>query len=396
MKTTPILFFVSLLFGLTACGGGEQKEPQTVAEKEAKVKSLREEMAALQTQIMELEGEIQAESGENPEDALRKITALPLQKETFKHFVTVQGNVSSNENVLVTPEMSGTIIAVNVKEGDRVKKGQTLLQLDDGTLDKNIAELESRLTLAKQTYDRQKNLWDQKIGTEMQYLQAKNNVEVLEKNIESIQEQRSKTFVKAPISGTVNEVMVNQGELANPATPIARIVNLSKVKVEAEVSEKYLPSLRRGDRVNIKFPVLNESREAKIDFVGDYIDERNRTFKVQVSLSNPDNMLKPNIVAMVEVNDLTKEDAVTVPTNLIQQATDGTKFVWTVVTEGDKKTIKRRNIKPGISYGGRALIEEGLDGTETLVNKGYNEVTEGEEVVVLEEEKAENVAALGE
>ncbi|MEM6297811.1 MAG: efflux RND transporter periplasmic adaptor subunit [Bacteroidota bacterium] len=395
MKIVHILLFASLIFGLAACGEGE-KEPKTVAEKEAKIKSLREEMAALQTQITTLEGEIQAESGENPEDALRRITALPLQKETFKHFIKVQGNVSSDENVLVNPEMSGTIIAVNVKEGDRVGRGQTLLQLDDGTLDKSIAELEARLTLAKQTYDRQKNLWDQKIGTEMQYLQAKNNVEVLEKNIESIQEQRSKTFVKAPINGTINEVMVNQGELANPAMPIARIVNLSKVKVEAEVSEKYLPSLRRGDKVTINFPVLNESREAKIDFVGDYIDERNRTFKVQVSLSNPDKMLKPNIVAMVEVNDLTKEDAVTVPTNLIQQATDGTKFVWTVVTEEGKKTIKRRNIKPGISYEGRALIEEGLDGTETLVNKGYNEVTEGEEVVILEEEKTENVASLEE
>lgn len=383
MKTISLIFW-SLLTALllTACGG--EKEPQTLAEKQEKLKKLRKEMSQLQSQVSKLEKEVQSETNEDPNANLRRITAFPLSVETFRHYIEVQGSVESDENVLVTPEMSGTITKVHVKEGDRVRKGQTLISIDDAVLQTNIAELETRLQLARQTYERQKNLWDQKIGTEMQYLQAKNQVEVLEKNIASIQEQRSKTVVKAPISGTVNEVLANQGEMANPAMPVARVVSLAQVQVNADVSERYLPYLRKGDVVTVHFPVLKEEQKAKIDFVGDYIDQANRTFKIQARLQNPENKYKPNMVAMVKINDITQEKAVTVPTNLIQQSTDGSKFVWIVKGEGETRTVEKRQIVPGIAYQGQALVKEGLDGSEVLVDKGFNEVVDGEEVVVME------------
>lgn len=383
MKTTSLIFLSILTaFFLVSCGG--EKEPQTLAEKQEKLKTLRQEMAKLQAQAVRLEKEIQAETNADPKDDLRKVTALPLKTETFRHYIEVQGNVDSDENVMVTPEMSGRITRVHVKEGDRVSRGQTLISIDDAILKKNIAELETRLQLARQTFERQEKLWEQKIGTEMQYLQAKNQVEVLESSIESIEEQRAKSSVTAPISGTVNEVLVNQGEMAAAGMPVVRVVSLSQVKVEAEVSERYLPNLKKGDVVTVEFPVLGQQREAKIDFVGDYIDATNRTFKIQVRLNNSDKLLKPNIVAMVRINDVTKENAVTVPTNLIQQSTDGSKFVWVVRKEADKNIVEKRTVVPGMSYEGRALIEEGLDGSEVLVDKGFSEVVDGEEVVILE------------
>ncbi|MGF1533411.1 MAG: efflux RND transporter periplasmic adaptor subunit [Bernardetiaceae bacterium] len=387
MKTNPyhFLLWIALIALMAACGGAS-KQPLTTAEKEAQLTQLRQSVVELQNQIQELEASIRAEKGETAEDNLRRITAIRLETKTFQHFIEVQGNVTSDQNVLVNPEMSGTITRVHVREGDRVSAGQTLATLDDAILRSNIAELESRLSLAQQTFDRQKNLWDQKIGTEMQFLQAKNQVEVLQRNIAVLEEQRAKANVKAPIAGTINEVFVNQGEMANPAMPVARIVSLSQVKVEAEVSERYLPVIRKGDKITLHFPVLNQSQEAMIDFVGDYVDATNRTFKVQARLNNPKGSIKPNMIATLKINDLTQKDAVAIPLNLIQQSADGTKFVWVVAPQEGKQIVERRNIRPGIAYEGMVLIEEGLGGNETLVEKGYSEVVAGEEVVIIPSE----------
>jgi RND family efflux transporter MFP subunit len=303
-----------------------------------------------------------------------------VSKGAFQHYIEVQGNVETDQNVLVNPEFSGVITSVRVEEGQRVSAGQVIATIDAKTLRKNMDELKTRLELAEDVYQRQKKLWDQKIGTEMQYLQAKNNKESLEKSLETLKSQLGQASVKAPISGVVEQLMANKGETANPAMPIARIVNTSKMEVVADVSEAHLKSVKRGDVVTVDFPVLEESLEAKIDVVGAFIDPKNRTFKVQVKIPNTAGYLKPNVTAVVKIKDFDKDDAVFIPTNLIQQSATGDQYVLLLENKGGKQTVTKRIVKAGIAYKGQSVIEEGLSGGEQIITKGYTEVVPGEEV----------------
>jgi RND family efflux transporter MFP subunit len=294
----------------------------------------------------------------------------------------VQGNVESEQNVLVQPEMSGTIIKKFVEEGQDIAKGQPIAELDVEPLKRQIEELEKRIELAQTFYERQANLWNQKIGTEIQYLQAKNNLESLQKSLDVLKANKDKAVVRAPISGTVDNFLANVGEMANPAMPFCRIVNLASVKIEAEVSETYIKSVKKGDIVKVSFPNLNLEMPVKIEQIGQFINPQNRTFKIKMGINNQDRSLRPNSMAVVKIKNFDKANSVVVPTQIIQQTTEGKSFLFVVRQENGKNIIKKLNITTGMSYQGNTLVEEGLQAGDLVVIKGYNEVIDGEEVGV--------------
>ncbi|WP_338763107.1 efflux RND transporter periplasmic adaptor subunit [Bernardetia sp. ABR2-2B] len=371
-------FFLVAIFSVTLLSSCGEKEPKTPEEKKAALEKKRSELMELQGEIAQLEDDLgEAAKKENPS---KLVETMPVKSETFNHYIEVQGTVESDKNVTILPEMPAMIVSLKVKEGQRVSAGQVIATLDAGTFTKQVAELQTQLALATTVYEKRKRLWEQKIGSEIEYLQSQTQKESLENSIATLKEQMRKAVVTSPISGTIDEVYAKQGEQANPAMPIARVVNVSDVQLVADVSENYLSSVRKGDNVKIFFSALGTEMEQKVSFVGQTINTANRTFKVQIDLPNKDGKIKPNLVGTVKINDFQKENAITVPTNLIQLGTDGGKFLYVVKEEGGKKVAKKVTVKTGMSYEGATIVEEGLSATDQVISKGYNEVVDGENI----------------
>ncbi|MCS7004206.1 MAG: efflux RND transporter periplasmic adaptor subunit [Cytophagales bacterium] len=376
--------YVSLLFSvfLWNCGGKNQI-PADLEGKKALLIDYKKQMADLKTKIEQLEADIRAIEKPNPKAGLKLVETQTLVDTTFQHFIDVQGNVESEMNVLVNPEISGILLRKAVKEGQSVKKGQLLAEIDAESIRKNIAELEKSLELAQIAYERQTNLWNQKIGTEMQYLQAKNTKERLEKSLESAKTMLRKASVVSPIDGVVEAFALNVGEMANPAIPLCRIVNLKQVDVVADVSETYAKVVRKGDKVDILFPAIGTKVTAYISMVGQYIKPDNRTFKIEIQIPNPDEYLKPNTLAIVRINDFTQKNAIVVPSNIVQKSTDGTKFVYVVRSEQGNDVVRKINVEVGKSYDEKTHILSGLKVGDKIITKGYTEIVDGEIVNAL-------------
>ncbi|WP_027002037.1 efflux RND transporter periplasmic adaptor subunit [Hugenholtzia roseola] len=373
MKRRSYLTFLSLAFlalSLWACSS-EGKDKQTLlAEKKKALVTLQQEIAALEREV--------GAGAEEKTQTRKLVELLPLAKTEFLHFIEVQGTVESDQNINVMPEMQGVIKSVLVKEGQNVSAGQTIAILDQSLLQTQIAELETRLELANTLFEKRQNLWKQNIGSEIEYLQAKNQKESLEKNILALKTQMGKAVVTAPISGVIDAVFAKQGEIGSPMSPMVRIVNLSQVTVTAEVSEAYLADVNKGDEVTVSMPAMNVEQKEKISFVSQAINPTNRTFTIQIDINNKDGNFKPNAVTTVKINDFTQKDAVVVPTNVVQLGTDGNKFLYIAEKQGSEMLAKKVVVETGISYDGQTLIKSGLTGSEQVIVKGYNEVITGD------------------
>ena len=310
-----------------------------------------------------------------------------LKKVSFDHFVEVQGVVEANSNVMVSSATGGKITRILARKGQKVRKGQLLAQLDDAVMRSSIEEVKTQLELAKIMFTKQENLWNQQIGTEVQYLTSKNQKEALEKRLNTLEEQLDMNKIKAPIGGTVDEIMPKVGEILAPGMPAFRIVNSSDLSLVAQMSEKYIPYVRRGDLVKIHFPTLNKDIEAKISIVGQAIDALARTFKVEVKLPN-DPMLKANMYGKISVNDQSRADAITIPQGLIQKSELG-EYVFVAEKEGEKWLARRKNIKTDLSYDGEVEVVSGLEAGDRLIIAGYKGLSDGQ-VISFEEAIAVN------
>ena len=374
--TLPLLLF--------ACQPEEDPYtiPATLEEKRAKLKTSKQELRELTRFVNELEEKIEAEDPTEKSRSL--VTVIPTERSEFKHYVAIQGSVESDEMAAVTTEMPGRLTMQKLEEGDRVRKGELVAKVDMEQLDKQIAELQTQLTLATDVYNRQKRLWDQNIGTELQFLEAKTRKESLEKSLETIRFNQSKANIYAPISGTVQMVNLKVGELASPGLPIAQIMDTRDVKVVAAVPEKYLSAVKRGDVVQVHFPALDKEVDARVSRIGNTINPSNRTFEVEVELDNRNGELKPNLLAEMRINDETLEDVVTVPVPLVQQEVSGRNFVYVVAEGTDGPFAKKAYVTTGDSYDGRIVITEGLDGTEQLIDQGARGLAERDLLTITE------------
>jgi RND family efflux transporter MFP subunit len=370
-----LILLLTTLILITSC----KKE----AKKETNLSKLISEKSVLMKQIDSLNQKVKdIELAINQLDTTQKnqkVTTLIAKDTVLNHYINLQGTVASDQNVTLNPEMGGTITAVLVKEGQRVSAGQTLVKLDDQSLHDRVNEVQTQLNLATTTFERQAYLWNQKIGSEMQYLQAKAQKEGLEKTLKSIYTQINKMRITAPFSGIVDEIFFKKGELTGPQSPVLRLINLSKMYVEVEVPETYLKSIKKGTPVILDFASIGKKINAKINEVSNYINPDNRSFKVRINLNNPDGALKPNLLANIAINDFSGKGIV-LPKQIIQMNQAGEKFVYAVHKEGNSIKTNKRVLELGIEYNNEILILNGLKTGDTLVNEGGKFLKDGDQI----------------
>ncbi|RMG71942.1 MAG: efflux RND transporter periplasmic adaptor subunit, partial [Bacteroidetes bacterium] len=309
------------------------------------------------------------------------VSTLTLKPTTFEHFVKVQGQVEANQNIMVSPLVSGRITRIFVREGQQVKAGQLLAQIDDAIMRRSIEEVKTSLDLATIMFEKQRDLWAQEIGTEIQYLTAKNQKEALERRLATLEEQLDLNRIKAPIAGTIDEIMPKVGEMVTPGMPAFRIVNARDLSLKASLSEAYIPYVRPGDEVKITFPALDRSIDAKVSTVGQFINPQDRTFDVEVKLpSSPD--FKPNMFGEIAINDRNIEEAIVVPLPLVQQSERGS-FVYVAEQGADGSLVaRRRSLVLGLSYGSQVQVIEGLQAGDQLINAGYKDLSDGQRLIL--------------
>lgn len=314
---------------------------------------------------------------------LTAVNTIKAQRKLFQHFIEVQGTVEAEQSVELYPESSGSIINIFVEAGQNVYKGQTLIQIDNSVLKTNMAELQTQLELASTTYERQKRLWDQNIGSEIQFLQSKAKKEGLENRIESLKAQAKKLKISAPFSGTVDEVFSKIGGLANPMAPAIRLVNLKQVHVESEVTETYLKYIQKGTAVELFFPTIGKNISTKVSQVGNYINPNNRSFKIRINVDNPKNELKANLLADLKINDF-KQNGIVIPTKLIQKDRKGDSYVYTLKKEKEGYLVEKTYIVEKMTYSNETFIADGLLEDALVVDKGARLIKANETVILAE------------
>ncbi|MEO8934718.1 MAG: efflux RND transporter periplasmic adaptor subunit [Xanthomarina sp.] len=370
---------------LTSNNLTELKEKRS--EIDVKQQELNNQMALINEKISKL-------------DTIRKIpliTTFKAQEEIFNHQLEIQGNVTTKNLLVITPEYNGILTKVYVKEGQKVTKGQLLAKIDDGGLSQQLAQMEIQANLAKTTFERQKRLWDQNIGSEIQYLQAKSNFESQTEAVNQLKQQIAKTSINAPFSGTIDDIITEQGTVVIAGqSQILRIVNLDNMYIETDVPERYISDITRGKHVVVDFPVLGKTMETEIRQVGDFINPANRTFKVEVSIPNEDKSIKPNLTARLKINDYTNKNALLIPLSIISENAQGEQYIYIVTNKNDKNEgeVKRIIIKTGKTQGDVIEVLEGIEEGSEIVQEGARSVKDGQTVQVIElpkqNEKTEN------
>lgn len=320
--------------------------------------------------------------GPKKEVKLVPVTVTNVEQKTFEHFFEVHGNVDVVENAALYAEAPGTVKKIHVVEGQNVKKGDVIISLDAGQLESGIKELQTGLELATKVYNKQKTLWDKKIGSEIQFLEAKNNKESLEQKLVTMQEQLDMYRIRAPFNGVVDEIMPKVGEAAAPGYPVARVMNLGKVFLEADVSERYIQTVKANGYVEVKFPSLDESVKAKVTRVGNYINPANRTFKVKVEFNNPYGKYKPNQLAVMKIRDYSADSALVIPLRILQQDRSGNNYVYTYEQKDTLKMVKKLNLSLGKIYEMEVEVLEGLKPSSVLIDKGAKSVQSGDYIEI--------------
>lgn len=384
MNTPKIsVLLAGLALMAAACGSDD------LTAKKGELKEKKQELQALRAEIAELEKQIAAADpafGQEVRDA-QLVTVMPVKQETFEHYVEMRGDVQSEKNVTISAEAMGTVEQVLVSEGQQVNRGQLLINISADVLRNNISEVKTQLDLATAVYERQKNLWDQKIGTEVQFLQTKANKEALENRLATLQTQLAQAQVRAPFSGTVEEVMVRLGENAAPGLPMVRLVSLQDMYIKADVSESFVGAFKKGDKVDIYFPSLDKSYQSTITAVGQVINPNNRTFTIEARLPENAELLRPNLLAVLKIKDFEQPNALVVPTHLIQRDRKG-EYVYAVETQDGVKQVVKKHVETGLSYNNETLIKSGLQPGDVLIDEGFREVTDGVAIKVADENVA--------
>ena len=309
-----------------------------------------------------------------------RLTTIAPQK--FQHFIEINGSVQAEKDAIVSPEISGQIKRIYVAEGQNVKKGELVVSLNTSIIRSNINEIKTSLELANSNYEKQAELWKENIGTEMQYLQAKNNKETLEGKLRTLQAQLEMARIKAPFDGIVDQIFAKEGELATPGARMLHIVNLTKLKVYGSVSEAFLPNIQKGASVSLSFPVYPDyTKTAKIYRKSEVINEKSRTFKIEIKLDNEENKLKPNMISKILLNDFTAYNALVVPSQIIKQDYEGA-YLYVAEKNGANLVARKKYVKMGITYENRTMILEGLNQNDKVIIVGYNMVSSGVHIYV--------------
>jgi membrane fusion protein (multidrug efflux system) len=372
MKKTLVLFSILSLFA-AACGGEKKKEDQ-LKEKMAEFEKLRKEIYDLKIEI--------AKGDSTHSDLGKPVRITTLAISPFTHSIDIQGRVDADETVSVGPQMPGLVKSVYVQAGDKVRAGQVLATLDADAMSQQLAGLKIQRDLAKDVYERQKSLWDQKIGTELQLLQSKTQYDALEKQINAMQEQIGMASLKAPMDGVVDAVNIKAGEMASPGFSNIVVVNTSKLRVKAEVAEGYVSKVQNGNPVTLYFPDANKTVESHITYSGRMINKLNRTFNVEAILPANEKDIVPNMISVIKITDYTNDSALVIPLSAVQQTADGKTFVYVAVNKSGKMIAEKRSVTYKMTYNGLAEVEpgQGLNAGDKLITDGTADLNPGDAV----------------
>ena len=374
MKKIILIATISAL--LFSCGKKEDNANIDSLISSKNLVSIKAKRAELQTQLTKLDNAIAELDVKKTEEAL--VSVATVKDTIFSHYLEVQGNVNTKENLIIYPQYAGILNTVNVIAGQKVTKGQVLGTIDDGGLSQQLGQLENQLALAKTTFERQKRLWDQKIGSEIQYLQAQTYMVSQQKAVSQMKAQMAKTRIIAPFSGVIDELIAERGQVVGPGQGLMRIVNLNNMFVSTTVPESYIGKLKVGTEVSVYLASLGKSFNGKIRQVGNNINPNNRSFGIEVSVPNTANLLRPNQVAKLKITDYTSAKAVVVPSNVIQEDADGNQFVFEVSSVKDKTGIaKKVMVKVGKTADNFTEILSGLEPKTMVVGDGVKTVSEG-------------------
>lgn len=363
------ILFVAIVLILSSCGSEKTNE-----EINKEISEHKKEIVELNKKIKVLEEELVEE-----DDKAKKSIPVSVKKmiaETFHHYIEVNGTVEAVNAAYVSPEINGQVEAIYVKEGDRVKAGQKLFKLNAIIVENSIKELETALTLTTIVYEKQKRLYDKEIGSEIDYLTAKNNKESLESKLETLKSQLDMAEVKASFDGIIDDIFIEVGEMAMPGMMAMQLVNLNDLYVNADVSEAYLTKVKKGDMVRLEFPSYpGVQMEVPVFRTGNIVKSANRTFKVQLKVKNQNELIKPNVLALIKVNDFTAVDALSVPSIIIKEDLKGS-YLY-VTNHKSAASAKKVYVKIGKSYGSSTMITEGLNAGDNVIVEGYNLVSDG-------------------
>ncbi len=390
MRKIYSIFILTLV--LASCGKKEagnlaevlkSDDVQTVQAKKNELDQKQQELTAQINQVNKRLDEL------NPNKKIPLITTFSTKETEFVHYLELHGNVQTKQNVLIYPEMAGLLEKVHVKEGQKVTKGQVLATIDDGGMQQQLAQAEASAELAKTTYERQKRLWDQKIGSEIQYLQTKTNYLSSKNVVDQMKKQLGKFEITAPFNGVIDDVIKDQGTIVAPGqgAEVFRIVNLDNMYIETDVPETYIQNVTKGKKVVVNFPILGTSVDSKIRQAGNFINPANRTFSVEIAVPKNSKNVKPNLTAKLKINDYTNERAILIPLSIISENAQGKQYVY-VVSNRQKNgevvfgKVQQRIIRTGKTQGDVIEVLEGLKLGDEIVLEGARSVKNGQEVKI--------------
>jgi RND family efflux transporter MFP subunit len=369
------IFILTALALLTSCGQGG-------GDKRAELERLKQQAEEVNSRIETLEEEL---AGSLNEDAVKRLPVeiKTVRPESFSSYFEVTGSLESINDAFISPETNGQVESVPVERGERVKKGDLLVKLNTDITEKNIAEVKTNLELASELFKKQKELWEKNIGSELQYLEAKNRKESLDARLATLNAQLDMSYIRAPFPGIIDDVFIKTGELASPGMRLMHLVNLEKMRLTARVSESFLASVHEGETVDMRVSSLpGENRKETVSRVGTVIDPSTRTFAVEVQLDNRDEKLRPNMLSSLRIKDYQNDSALVVPSIILKQDFKGT-FLF-LAEEGDKGTrAKKRYVKTGMTVEDRTMINSGIEPGDRIIVKGYNLVGEGSAIEIV-------------
>lgn len=382
------LLFLAIPLGLLSCGGENQSvsgliENGDVEALRAKKTEIVSQQKELESQLVEIDSAI---SLYGTAEKLPLVNTITVEPELFNHYLELQGGVSTKQNVLIYPEMAGTLQRVYVKEGQRVNKGQLLATIDDGGMGSQLSQLKTQTELAKTTFERRERLWEQQIGSEIEYLSAKAEYEARRDAVRQAESQLGKSSIRAPFSGIIDNVIKDQGTVVSPGpgSEIFRIVNLSDMYIEVDVPETYLGSISKGKEALVYFPVLGDSIKTKIRETGNFINPANRSFSVEIPVPNKDGQIKPNLTAKVNLNDYTSEHAILLPSSIISENAEGDQYVYVAEEPNadNEAVVKRTFITIGKTQGPSVEVLSGLESGNRVIKEGARSVKDGQKVKI--------------
>ena len=374
MKKQHIVIMLLVL----AAGCGPQKDSKggKLEADKTKLADLKKQDGDLRDKIQTLEDSIKAEGGSEVKTI--KVSVQDISLQPFRHYVEVQASVYAQDDINVNAQTPGVVKSISVSEGDKVTKGQVLASIDDAVIQQNILELQTNLDLAKTLYEKQKGLWDQKIGTEVQYLNAKSNYESMQKRLAGVQQQAAMAQIKSPIDGTVDAVSIKVGQSVAPGLPTIQVVNDEQLKVRGYVTEAYIADIHQNDSLLVNFPDMHKDIKSVASYVSSAIDPVNRTFTVDVKLPQ-DPIYHANMIAMLKIIDYSNPSTVVIPINLVQNDPTGS-FVFVAVNENGTTVAKKTIVEVGKIYGGNAEITKGLKAGDKIISVGYDDLNNGDAI----------------